>query len=74
MSDPVRALLDRQELCELMNHYAAAMNLHDWARLRAVFAAGQIEADFTSMGVRQIFRGPADEWVEGAEQPARGGL
>lgn len=64
MSDPLGSLLDRQELCELMNRYAAAIDLRDWARLGAVFVDGEIEADFTSMGVKEIFRGPAGEWVE----------
>ena len=72
MSDPVQALVDRQELCDLMNRYAAAIDLRDWPRLRSVFADGEIEADFTSMGVKQIFRGSADEWVERVRQTITG--
>jgi len=66
--DPLRSLLDRMELEELMNRYATSIDLRDWARLRTVFADGDIEADFTSMGVKQVFRGPADEWVERVRQ------
>src|SRR5688572_31045075 len=64
MDDTTRALLDRGELDQVMNRYAASIDLRDWARLRTVFADGEIEADFTSMGVKQPFRGPADAWVE----------
>jgi SnoaL-like protein len=63
MDDALRRLLDRAELEELMNCYAAAIDLRDWARLRGVFADGEIEADFTSMGVKEVFRGPAERWV-----------
>ena len=61
---PLHPVLDRIALEELMNVYAASIDGRDWPRLRTVFAAGEIEADFTSMGVKQVFRGPADEWVE----------
>ena len=67
-SDPLRSLLDRVELDEVMNRYAASIDLRDWARLRTVFVDGEIEADFTSMGVKQVFRGPAEEWVERVRQ------
>ncbi len=32
MDDTTRALLDRVELDEVMNRYAAAIDLRDWAR------------------------------------------
>ena len=67
-SDPLRSLLDRVELDEVMNRYAASIDRRDWARLRTVFVDGEIEADFTSMGVKQVFRGPAEEWVERVRQ------
>jgi hypothetical protein len=72
MDDVTRALLDRAELEELMNRYAAAIDRRDWGRLRTVFADGEIEADFTSMGVKQIFRGPAERWVEAVRQTITG--
>jgi hypothetical protein len=62
--DPLRSLADRVELEEVMNRYAASIDLRDWARLRTVFVDGEVEADFTSMGVKQVVRGPAEEWVE----------
>jgi len=68
----LRDLADRQELADLMNRYALAIDLRDWAGLRAVFAEGGIEADFTSMGVKQVFRGTADEWVERVRQTITG--
>ncbi len=68
MPDPLGSLRDRVELEDVMNRYAAAIDLRDWARLRTVFADGEIEADFTSMGVKQVFRGPAEEWVERVRQ------
>ena len=37
MDDTTRALLDRAELDEVMNRYAASIDLRDWARLRTVF-------------------------------------
>lgn len=72
MDDALRALLDRMELEELMNRYAASIDGRDWARLRTVFADGDVEADFTSMGVRQVFRGPADDWVARVRQTITG--
>ena len=68
MTDATRALLDRLDCEEVMNRYAAAIDLRDWERLRAVFVDGPIEADFTSMGVRQVFRGEARDWVETVRQ------
>ena len=62
MVEAMEALLDRVELNELMNRYAASIDLRDWARLRTVFT-DQIEADFTSMGTKAVFRGPAEDWV-----------
>jgi len=52
-----------------MNRYAASIDRRDWPLLRTVFADGEIEADATSMGVKQVFRGPAERWVD-AESPA----
>src|SRR5574341_188817 len=72
MADPLRSALDRMELCELMNRYASSIDLRDWTRLRSVFADGEIEADFTSMGVKQIFRGPAEAWVDLVRQTITG--
>ena len=61
MADALKSALDRMELNELMNRYAASIDLRDWTRLRSVFVDGEIKADFTSMGVKQVFRGPADK-------------
>jgi hypothetical protein len=72
MDDPTRALLDRAELDEVMNRYAAALDRRDWARLGTVFADGEIETDFTSMGVKQVFRGPAERWVDAVRQTITG--
>jgi hypothetical protein len=59
----MQALADRVALEELMNRYARAIDLRQWGSLDHVFAAGEIEADFTSMGVRQPYRGPASGWI-----------
>lgn len=72
LPDALRSLLDREELNELMNRYAASIDGRDWARLRTVFADGEIEADFTSMGVKQVFRGPAERWVDRVRQTITG--
>jgi hypothetical protein len=72
MADPLKSALDRMELNELMNRYAASIDLRDWTRLRSVFVDGEIEADFTSMGVKQVFRGSADAWVELVRQTITG--
>ena len=72
MSDPLTSVLDRVELNEVMNRYAASIDLRDWPRLRTVFVDGEIEADFTSMGVKQVFRGPAEVWVELVRQTIAG--
>jgi hypothetical protein len=71
MSD-TRRLLDRVELEEVMNRYAASIDRRDWAGLRTVFVDGEVEADFTSMGVKQVFRGPADRWVEAVRRTISG--
>jgi len=72
MNDTTRALLDRAELDEVMNRYAASIDLRDWLRLRTAFADGEIEADFTSMGVKQVFRGHAEGWVDAVRQTITG--
>jgi hypothetical protein len=72
VADTLRTLLDRMELEELMNRYAMSIDGRDWARLRTVFVDGEIEADFTSMGVKQPFRGPADAWVARVRQTITG--
>jgi len=58
----MQAILDRLALEELMNRYALAIDRRDWAALDRVFTA-EIEADFTSMGVKQPYRGPAQDWI-----------
>jgi len=72
MADTLKSALDRMELNELMNRYAAGIDLRDWTRLRGVFVDGEIEADFTSIGVKQVFRGPAEAWVELVRQTITG--
>lgn len=72
MTDTVRTLLDRLDCQEVMNRYAASIDLRDWARLGTVFADGPIEADFTTMGVKQVFRGPAGDWIEAVRQTITG--
>lgn len=72
MADALRSALDRIELDELMNRYASSIDLRDWTRLRSVFVDGDIEADFTSMGVKQVFRGSAEAWVELVRQTISG--
>ena len=72
MADALKSALDRMELNELMNRYAASIDLRDWSRLRSVFVDGEIEADFTSMGVKQVFRGPAEAWVDLVRQTITG--
>jgi hypothetical protein len=72
MNQATQTLLDRAELNELMNRYAASIDSRDWTRLRTVFVDGDIEADFTSMGVKQVFRGPAERWVEAVRQTLAG--
>lgn len=57
------AIEDRVALEELMNRYAAGIDRRQWAEVRAVFA-DEIEADFTAIGSRSVFRGQADQWVE----------
>ena len=37
MTDTVRTLLDRLDCQEVMNRYAASIDLCDWARLGTVF-------------------------------------
>jgi hypothetical protein len=64
----VRALLDRLDCEEVLNRYAAAIDLRDWPRLGTVFVDGPIEADFTTMGVKQVFRGLARDWIETVRQ------
>lgn len=58
----LRMLLDRAEISDLLHRYATAVDRRDWALLRDCFAE-EIEADFRSFGVREVFRGPADDWV-----------
>lgn len=71
-TEALASLLDRVELEEVMNRYAAAIDLRDWASLRTVFVDGEIEADFTSMGVKEPFRGPAERWIEAVRQTISG--
>lgn len=58
----LRLLMDRAETSDLLHRYATAVDRRDWALLRRCFA-DEIEADFRSFGVREVFRGPADAWV-----------
>jgi hypothetical protein len=54
---------DRVALEELMNRYALGIDTRDWASLESVFLDGDIEADFTSMRVKEPYRGPARGWI-----------
>lgn len=54
--------LDRLETADVAHRYAAGVDGRDWTLLRSVFA-DEIEADFRSFGVKEVFRGPAEDWV-----------
>jgi hypothetical protein len=58
----VRLLLDRAEISDVVHRYATAIDLRDWALLETCFTA-EMEADFRTFGVREVFQGSADEWV-----------
>lgn len=63
MNDPaVQMLLDRAAVIDTVNRYATAIDTRDWALLRSCFTE-DLEADFTSFGVREVAHG-ADGWVE----------
>lgn len=62
MADELQELRDRQQLSDLVNGYARAVDARDWTALRAVFA-DRIEADFRDFAGREIFRGSAEDWV-----------
>jgi len=68
----MQALIDRVELNELMNRYAQAIDLRDWSRLDSVFVEGEIEADFTSMGLKQPFKGPRAQWIAAVRDTING--
>lgn len=70
-SPDLRDLLDRAEIGDLLNRYASAIDGRDWPSLRTVFA-DEIEADFTSLGNGDPFRGPAEEWVEWVRRTVEG--
>ncbi len=62
MIDPLRELMDRAEIADVVHRYATAIDQRDWALMSDVFTVDMV-ADFRSFGVREVFEGPAAEWV-----------
>lgn len=58
----LQTLLDRARISDVVHRYATAIDLRDWALLETCFTA-EMEADFRTFGVREVFQGPAQEWV-----------
>ncbi len=58
----LKHLVDRAEISDVVHRYATAIDRRDWALLESCFTA-EMEADFRSFGVREVFRGPAAEWI-----------
>ena len=47
---------------DVLHRYASALDGKNWPDLRTVFTA-EVRADFRSFGVKQVFTGPAGEWI-----------
>ncbi len=67
----LQQLADRAAISDLVNRYATAIDLRDWALLRTCFG-DPLEADFTSFGTREVFRGSADDWVAAVRSTIEG--
>jgi hypothetical protein len=67
----LQQLADRAAISDLVNRYATAIDLRDWALLRTCFC-DLVEADFTSFGTRDVFRGSADDWVAAVRSTIEG--
>ena len=53
----------RWEVHDVMHRYALAIDSKDWTMLRTVFAT-ELTADFRTFGLKSIWSGPADGWVD----------
>lgn len=63
ISADLQVLSDKAAISEVLHRYAMAIDLRDWSLLRECFT-DQMQADFRSFGVRDVYQGPADDWVE----------
>ena len=70
-TDTARLVLDRMETADVAHRYATAIDTKDWALLGAVFA-DEVEADFRSFGSREVYRGPADGWIDAIRETIAG--
>jgi hypothetical protein len=62
--DPLRLLLDRAEISDVVHAYATGLDRRDWALYRRIFT-DEIEMDFSSLGMRPgVYK--ADDWVQDA--------
>ena len=72
MSDEIlQGLADRAAISDVVHRYATAIDTREWELLRTCFG-DPVEADFTSFGVRQPFRGSADDWVAAVRSTIEG--
>ena len=53
---------ERLAVHDVMHRYALAIDTKNWTLLETVFTA-RVTADFRSFGNREVFEGPAAEWV-----------
>jgi hypothetical protein len=67
----LQQLADRAAISDVVHRYATAIDLRDWALLRTCFS-DPVEADFTSFGTREVFRGSADDWVAAVRSTIQG--
>ena len=58
ISADLQVLSDKAAISEVLHRYAMAIDLRDWSLLRERFT-DQMQADFRSFGVRDVYKGPA---------------
>jgi hypothetical protein len=62
--DPLRELLDRAAISDVVYAYATGLDRRDWRLFRSIFL-DEIEMDFASVGIRPgLFK--AEDWVRDA--------
>jgi hypothetical protein len=60
----LQRLVDESDIRDVIHRYALSVDRKRWDELSSCFS-GQIEADFTAAGIREVFTGPSEQWIDG---------
>lgn len=67
----LQRLVDESDIRDVIHRYALSVDRKRWDELSSCFSE-QIEADFTAAGIKKVFIGPREQWIDGIKRSNNG--